>query len=338
MSQRFAERSKQRASMGSSTKQRIKKQIVAYYRTLYDATYGQQRFALFWWSLFSPPFTYAKAATYGIAMLILSTWVYAGVNPGWFERTATAVKKTVQAAVQAGVSTLLPWTQPTRSSHDNLPEEPNQIFCDGEWRNPEDCEAKEREVEGSGSSEHTLDIREDGDEVFCDGERRDPEDCEKRTIKKQEQQIRSPKDIREEKHEADDRRDENSLDIREDDHEVFCDGERRDPEDCEKRVQKNEKEYEKEYEEIAKWLDEEENESDQEYSDSEANRDDIREDDDEIFCDGERRDPEDCEKRLVKDYDEDKNERDNQEEEDDQDDRSHEDDRWDTNERDEDND
>jgi hypothetical protein len=44
--------------------------------------------------------------------------------------------------------------------------------------------------------------------------------------------------------------------------------------------------------------------SDDDSWDDEGN--DVREDNDEIFCDGERRDAEDCAKRIAKDTDEDK--------------------------------
>jgi hypothetical protein len=36
----------------------------------------------------------------------------------------------------------------------------------------------------TGNTNEVVDVREDDDEVFCDGERRDAEDCAKRAVKR----------------------------------------------------------------------------------------------------------------------------------------------------------
>ncbi len=231
--------------------------------------------------------------------MIISTGVYASVAPTSFARTSSVVKETVKASIDVIVA-------PLRNTND-VREDENEVFCDGERRDPEDClESNENNNSLNESWDDSIsndwdddtwddmnDVREDENEVFCDGERRDPEDCVKRQAKNT-MQYRTVQESNKSNNSDDSDDLDDTNDVREDENEVFCDGERRDPEDCAEREEKNDSE-----DDLNSLDDSDDSDESENYEDWEESND-VREDENEVFCDGERRDAEDCAKRVAK--------------------------------------
>lgn len=123
----FAQYAQARFKMNGSREKSMKHRIVSFYRSLYDVNWGKS----FLVTLFEPPMTFAKLTTYCFATMIISTGVYASVAPTSFARTSSVVKETVKASIDVIVA-------PLRNTND-VREDENEVFCDGERRDPEDC-------------------------------------------------------------------------------------------------------------------------------------------------------------------------------------------------------
>jgi hypothetical protein len=159
----------------------------------------------------------------------------------------------------------------------------DEVFCRGEWRDPEDCRGAPietpppgSEVVGGAGVGQTGDVRENANEVFCRGEWRDPEDCRGAPITTPPvgSGVIPP---------SGGASGGQAPDVRESANEVFCRGEWRDPVDCRGEPITTPP-------------------SDAAGATSPAQvpgvsvpvTGDVQEDPNEIFCDGEWRDPEDC--------------------------------------------
>lgn len=78
----------------------IKKWVLEYYNSLYPANKEKNVLSWYFASLFQPPMSFAKIATFVVVMFWLSTWVYATVAPESFARASTSVKTSIQSTAR----------------------------------------------------------------------------------------------------------------------------------------------------------------------------------------------------------------------------------------------
>ena len=230
----FSDYAKAKTSLPPTKVVELKHRVVAYYRALYDTHASQNLIGVFFTYLFTPPMTYAKIITYVISTILLSTGVYAGVAPDSFARTTTAVQETVKTVVEVISSPRIDDTQEA-----DVRESGDEVFCRGERRSSQECDSLVLGIlswnDDEDDNNNDNDVRESEDEVFCDGEWRDAEDCAKRNAKDTEDELEDIFDDQDDSNSDDD----HGNDVRESEDEVFCDGERRDAEDCAERANKD---------------------------------------------------------------------------------------------------
>lgn len=81
--------------MNATAKSKIKEETLAYFRNVNDI----QEAKVTW--IFAPNMAFARFAVYVVALLTVSTWVYAAVAPESFSRTTLSVKHAVDASLEA---------------------------------------------------------------------------------------------------------------------------------------------------------------------------------------------------------------------------------------------